>query len=175
MATLTVRGHGVADVEPGRVEIGLTVTARAATAEEAYADATARAVALVEVFDELGIPAASRVTEGLALNEEPAYPDAPIPRAANYTAWSRTRVRLADVGALRLLIGKAVDRAGAGIEGVQWYVDADHPARLDACRQAAEAARKRAQAYAEALGLPLGSVVAAVEAGAAVPARHRGM
>src|SRR5690242_9417087 len=166
MATLTVRGHGVADVEPTRVELGLQITARADTADEAYADVAARAAALVDVLDELGVPAVDRITEGLSLNQEPWYPDAGQPRPTGYTAWSRTRIRLRDVASLGELIGKAVELAGAGIDGVQWHVDLDDPARLEACRRAAESAHERAQAYADALGFPLGPLVAAVEAGA---------
>ena len=180
MATLTVRAHGVADVAPGRAEVGLLLTSMSPTAGEAYADVAARAAALGEILDELGIPAADRVTEGLALHEEPGPPDGPQPRSTGYRAWSRTRGRLRDVEALGRLIGRAVDGAQAGIDGVQWHVDLDDPGRLEACRRAAQAARERAQAYADALGIPLGPVVAAVEAGAvaaepAGPVRLRAM
>jgi uncharacterized protein YggE len=172
MATLTVRGQAVVDVEPGRVEVGLFVTAMAATADEAYAEVTARAAALAEVLDELGVPTPDRVTEGLALSEEQGYPGAEGRRTTGYRAWSRTRVRLADVGTVGTVIGRAV-AAGAGIDGVRWLVDMDHPARLEACRRAAEAAQSRARAYADELGLPLGPVVTAVEAGTSPPVMHQ--
>lgn len=175
MATLTVRGHGVADVEPSRVEVGLVLSATAATAGEAYADVTARAAELADVLDELGVPASDRVTEGLALNQDYAYEGPEQPAVPVYRAWNRTRVRLRDVNAVGQLIGRAVEGARAGIDGVQWQVDLDDPGRLEACRRAAESARERARAYADALGIPLGPVVAAVEAGAAVPARQRGI
>ncbi len=170
MATLTVRGHGVADVEPSRVEVGLVLSATAPTAGEAYADVTARAAALADVLDELKVPATDRVTESLTLSQDHGYEGPEQPAAPVYRAWRRTRVRLRDVDAFGQLVGRAVDGAGAGIDGVQWHVDLDDPGRLEACRRAAESARERARAYADALGIPLGKVVAAVEAGAAAPA-----
>ena len=49
--------------------------------------------------------------------------------------------------------------AKAQITGPSWAVSLTNPARIEACRQAAQNARRRAQAYAEALGAQLGSVV----------------
>jgi uncharacterized protein YggE len=173
--TLTVRGYGSVDAEPDRVDLSLALTAVAPTADAAYADVAARAVRLSAVLDELGVPAISRRTAGLGLHEEHG-PDGP----SGFRAFSRMFVRLGDADAAAAVIARAVEAAGAGVDGLGWSVDHESPAWLDACRRAGSSARERAAAYAQGLGLPLGDVVGAVEPGtaqvvAAEPARMRGM
>ena len=51
------------------------------------------------------------------------------------------------------------------VSGPTWRLAPDNPARLEACRLAVEDARRRADAYAGALGVELGAVVAMAEAG----------
>jgi hypothetical protein len=150
------------------------ITAFAPTADAAYADAAERAVRLSAVLDELGVPAVARRTAGLGLHEEHG-PDGP----SGFRAFSRTFVRLGDADAVAAVIARAVEAAGAGVDGVGWSVDEKSPAWLEACRRAGEAARERAAAYAGGLGLQLGAVVGALEPGtaqvAAEPARVRGI
>jgi uncharacterized protein YggE len=62
-----------------------------------------------------------------------------------------------------------VARAEAHVDGPWWSVDIDNPARLEACRRAAASARRRAEAYAEALGVRLGMLEGAAEPGVALP------
>ena len=42
--------------------------------------------------------------------------------------------------------------------GPRWWIAPDNPARVEACRQAAAEAKRKAEAYADALGLRLGAV-----------------
>jgi uncharacterized protein len=63
----------------------------------------------------------------------------------------------------RLMQG-AVEQAEAHIEGPWWHIDLDNPARVQACKEAAQDARRKAEAYAEALGLRLGAVRSVSEA-----------
>jgi uncharacterized protein YggE len=56
------------------------------------------------------------------------------------------------------VITEATARADARIEGPWWRVLPENPARLEACRQAANDARAKAGAFAEALGGELGPI-----------------
>jgi uncharacterized protein YggE len=75
-----------------------------------------------------------------------------------YRAGTRVSLRIAELGMLGRVISGAARRAQARPEGPDWVVDPDNPARVEACRLAAEDCRRKAEAYAEALGLALGRV-----------------
>ncbi len=62
---------------------------------------------------------------------------------------------------------------GAQVQGPWWRIPPDDPARLQACRLAVDDARARAQAYAEAAGARLGTLVTIVDAGASARGRRR--
>jgi uncharacterized protein YggE len=57
----------------------------------------------------------------------------------------------------------------AQIRGPWWRIPPDDPARLEACRRAAEDARTRAEAYADALGTAVSGLITVVDARAHVP------
>lgn len=63
------------------------------------------------------------------------------------------------------LMSQAVARARARVDGPPWRFKPDNPARAEACRQAATDARRKAGAYAGALGLRLGEVLKVAEPG----------
>jgi uncharacterized protein YggE len=67
-------------------------------------------------------------------------------------------VAMDDPGIAGPLLQGAVEHAGAFVDGPRWRLDAQNPARDEACREAAIAAERKATAYADALGLRLGQV-----------------
>ncbi|HWC70103.1 MAG TPA: SIMPL domain-containing protein, partial [Actinomycetota bacterium] len=52
----------------------------------------------------------------------------------------------------------SIDQAKAEVRGPVWWIAPDNPARIEACKRAAAEARRKAEAYAEALGMRLGAV-----------------
>jgi uncharacterized protein len=82
-----------------------------------------------------------------------------------------TLVELVGLDALGPLLAGLVE-AGAAVTGPSWSLAPSHPVHTEARRAAAEDARVRATAYAEALGLELGPVAWVAEPGlrAGVPA-----
>ena len=76
-----------------------------------------------------------------------------------------TALRLADAAALGPLLVQAVAEVDPQVSGPTWRLAPENPARLEACRLAVADARRRAEAYVEALGVALGPVVALAEAG----------
>jgi uncharacterized protein len=68
-------------------------------------------------------------------------------------------VRLTDAEIASRLIGAATRRVEAEVSGPYWRVALGNPARQEACRQAAVDARRKAEAYADALGVRLGALI----------------
>jgi uncharacterized protein YggE len=161
-AKVKVRGEGVVSATPDEVAIALEVSVLEKSPEAALAEAGTRSQALDALFEELGIPKASRTTSGVSVAEERAWEkDREVFRG--YRAVNRVVVRVPDPSSLGRLMTDAASRSQARIEGPWWKVAPDNPARAEACRQAAADARRKADAYASALGVRLGSVLLVTE------------
>jgi uncharacterized protein YggE len=170
---LTVRGQGVASAQPDEVALQIELTALEQTPESALDQVAARSEHLKAVLDELEIPAAARVTRGAIVREEHDYQnDRRVHRG--YRAVNQVVVRLGDAGIIGRLMKDAASRAQARFEGPWWKVAPENPARAEACGLAAADARRKAEAYAEALGVRLGAIEAVSEPGlGAGPGRYR--
>jgi uncharacterized protein len=163
VASLTVRGHGLVRCEPDELELELSVSVSRPGAPDALAEAAQRAEALAAVLDRLGVPGEARGTTGLFVREDVEYDPQGRPQRSGFVAASHLTVRLPSAEGLGELLRDAVEEAQARVQGPVWRVADDNPARLEACRRAAADARRRAEAYAEALGLTLGAVTSVAE------------
>ncbi|MGH3082673.1 MAG: SIMPL domain-containing protein, partial [Gaiellaceae bacterium] len=65
------------------------------------------------------------------------------------------------------LIAGAVDR-GAQVSGPAWTIARENPVRVEACKEAALDARRRAGAYADALGVRVGALVSIRDPGTGI-------
>ena len=157
-ATVTARGGAVV---PGRPYEGIwtiELTALADGPDAALADVASKGQALTALLDEIGIDAVMRSTSGVSVREEFDHVDGTQVRRG-FRAHTTTTVRLQDPTIAGRLIQGAAERAQAQVRGPSWWVAPDNPARVEACRRAAVEAKRKAEAYAEALDLRLGPVV----------------
>jgi uncharacterized protein YggE len=168
MATVTVVGRGSVSTPPDEASLSLTVEAVRPTASDALSDVADRTRTLLALVDELGLGPASRTTTGVSVGEDGDYRDG-VWQRRGYRASERLTVRAGDAATIAHVLGEAVERADASVEGPWWSVSAGHPARADALRVAAEDARVRAEALAAGLGTRLGALVEALETEARRP------
>ena len=82
-----------------------------------------------------------------------------------YRARNVVTVRLSAPSRAGRLIQGAVGRVNANVHGPLWWIAPDDPARVEACAGAAVEARRKAEAYAQALGLSLGRIIEVRESG----------
>jgi len=165
---VVVRGEGAAAARPDSVELSLTVSALEDTPEAALARAAERSEELSRVMDGSGVPADRRVTSGVMVRQQREY-ERQRWVDKGYLATASTVVRLDDPAVLGTLMREAAGRADAQIDGPWWRVAPDNPARAEACRLATADARRKAESYAEGLGLRLGSALSIREPGTADP------
>jgi uncharacterized protein YggE len=173
MSRITVRGSGIARTAPDEATLELTVEALRPSPAEALDEVAARGEALVTLCHELEVGPERRVTSGATVAEHGEHVDGRW-QHRGYRAESRLLVRVDDAARAGGLIAGAVERAGAKVAGPWWSVAPDNPARLDACREAALDARRKAEAYAEALGARLGAIASVREPGTRVEPLPRG-
>ncbi|HTG46538.1 MAG TPA: SIMPL domain-containing protein [Actinomycetota bacterium] len=157
-ATVTARGDAVVPGTPDEGAWDLQIVARAATADAAMAEVRDRSATLQALFDELQVAKDQRSTTGVSVNEEFDYIDGKQ-TSRGFSASNQLTVRLGDPSDAGRMITEAITRAGAAVHGPRWWIAPDNPARVEACKRAAAVATRKAEAYAEALGLRLGRVL----------------
>ncbi len=160
---IVVRGEGEARTLPDRAVVRAIVDGEGSTQSEAYDAAARLAAAVDEVLASAGETVARATTSALVVQPRTKWHKGETVR----TGWRAARTTVVEVAALTevgALIGRLVG-AGAGVSGPDWELAPDHAAHAEARRRAAGDARRRAEAYAAALGLALGPVAWVAEPG----------
>lgn len=170
--TVTVRGDALVPGEPDEAHVLLEIKAVEKSPQRAMADASRRSDALQEIFEEVGVPAKARATSGISIGEETEWSSGKR-KHLGYHAVNRVSVRLDDTEKVARLIAEATERCEATVWGPQWQIAAANPARAEAFGAAAADARRKAEAYASALGVRLGDVLSVVEPGLVARTQQR--
>ncbi len=172
--TVTVRGEALVPGEPDEAHVFLQIKAVEKSPQKAMADASVRSAKLQQIFEELDVPDVARATSGISIAEETEW-DARSSRRKQlgYRAVNAISVRLDDVDKVARLIAEVTERCDATVRGPSWQIALANPARSEAFRAAAEDARRKAEAYASALGVTLGDVLSVIEPGLAVRTHQR--
>lgn len=155
---LSVFGAGSVRAEPQLVRVRLTVDVLEPSPDRAFQEAGAAVSRLRETLRRHGIPDASVSGSRLKLDSE--YEGYGADRKfLGYRCRASYAVETEALDDLRQLIVDAVDAGAHHVDQVEFDVR-DKPAlRDEARRRAVAAARRKAEVYAEAAGVPLGSVV----------------
>jgi uncharacterized protein YggE len=157
MSSVVVRGTSSQLVQPDRAVVGIALSVVAADAASALDQVSARSQVLQEQLTSLGFAPEDWVTDGLSVAEEWEY------RRDQHTlvghrASTAVTVTVDQLDRLAPLVRVAVGDAGGQVRDLRWEVDREHPVRHELLGRAARDARRRAEAYTEALGLRLGAV-----------------
>ena len=111
----------------------------------------------------------AQVSDGtISVHGEAVVAAVPDEIGSRFEAQTSVDVRIDDASIAGRLIQGAVDGAGAYVDGPWWHLHGDNPARTEACAAAARDARRKAEAYADALGVRLGEVRSVTESAAPV-------
>ena len=168
---LVVNGTAQILVAPDEATVRLGIVRQAANAQTAQEQANSVAQEILNALGRAGVAANQIQTARLVLS--PVYaPRSPesrdAPRIVAYNAANTVSVRLQNL----TLVGPVIDaglKAGANqLDGVQFGLRNDLPARQEALKHAVEEARGKAQTMAEALRVNLGEVLEASEGGISV-------
>ncbi|HEV3334122.1 MAG TPA: SIMPL domain-containing protein [Bryobacteraceae bacterium] len=153
-------GEAVIQVKPDQARLTIGVVTQAPTAQAAAAlNATQTQATLDKLRPALGAAGEIR-TSGYSLNPNYQYPrDGGQPTITGYTASNSIEVTTSDLAGLGKLIDVVVAGGANRIQGVQFTVKNEAPARAQALGEAVRQARANAEAMAAAMGLQLGSVL----------------
>ena len=162
--TVTVQGKAIVAAQPDEVELLLEISHLARSHQDALSEVARRSQALEAIFERLGIQRAEWTTSGVAVAEQNDWENG-RQVFRGYRASNRITVRLDDSERIGRLMNEATTEAQAQVHGPTWRVAHSNPARAEACREAALDARRKAEAYVDALGAKLGDILKVSEPG----------
>lgn len=153
-------GEAVIQTKPDQAKLSIGVVTQAPTAQAAAAqNATQLQSTLDKLRAALGDAGEIR-TSGYSLNPNYQYPrDGGQPTINGYTASNTIEVTTSDLAGLGKLIDVVVAGGANRIQGVQFTVKNEAPARAQALGEAVRQARANAEAMAAAMGLQLGRLL----------------
>ena len=168
MGTVSVRGRGSVATRPDEAVVSVEISALKRSREDAYREVAERSQKLDGLADELGIDARRRTTSGVSVAEHFEW-EKNRNVSKGFRASTRIVYRLEEPEVVAKLLEQAVVRAEARVDGPWWQIKTDNPAHLEARRLAATDARRKAEAFAEALGTKLGKIERVAEPGTEGP------
>jgi uncharacterized protein len=165
---IRVSGAGEVRVTPDVAHIDLAVETTGATARAAGEQNARQMDAVIRALTQAGIARADIRTSGYTLfpvyaqQERPPRPETvQEPRIVGYRASNMVNVRTQDIARVGTLIDAALAAGANRMQALRFSILDDEAAQNAAVRQAAERARRSAEAMAAALGVRLGEVVEA--------------
>ncbi|TAK46817.1 MAG: DUF541 domain-containing protein [Xanthobacteraceae bacterium] len=169
-STLTVTGEGSVSAAPDLAEIDGGVTAEAKTAREASETAAKAMAEVVRALKAAGIADKDIRTTRISLFPQSAPARSPQPaQITGYRAANHVRVSVRDLARAAMVLDTML-AAGANEIGNIGFLIAEPSPPLDLARAAAIAdARRKAEVYAKAAGVTLGSPLSISEEGSAPP------
>ena len=169
-AHISVTGEAHISVPPDLAQIDAGVTSEAKTAREASDANNAAMGKVLLALKGAGIDEKDYQTSRLSLQPEYSTPKSGSPATiVGYRASNRVTIRLHDVAKVANVIDTVVTAGANEIGGINFMVSQASKLLDDAREQAIADARRKAEIYAKAAGVTLGSPVSISEEGAAQP------
>jgi uncharacterized protein YggE len=167
---IVVTGTSEVLAVPDEAVVRLGIVRQATVAQAAQEQANTVAQEILSAIIKAGVPSKDIQTARLVLS--PVYNQrGPDQKIVSYNATNTVSVRLDNLA----IVGNVIDaglKAGANqLEGVQFRLKNELPAREQALKEAVQEARGKAQAMADALRVNLVEVLEATEGGVSVVPR----
>jgi len=174
-AMISVTGEATVSVPPDLAAIDGGVTTEAKTAREASEANNAAMGKVLLALKAAGIDEKDIQTSRLSLQPQNA-PNRPGPSViVGYRASNRVTIRLRDVAKLANVIDTLVGAGANDIGGINFMVSQASKLLDQAREQAISDARRKAEIYAKAAGVTLGSPLSISEEGSPGPMPYRKM
>ncbi|MGD9980652.1 MAG: SIMPL domain-containing protein [Hyphomonadaceae bacterium] len=166
---LTVNADGKSEARPDMAVINLGVTTEGQTAAAALAENARRMEALTQALRRAGVAERDIQTSNVSVYPQQVYGEGQAPRITGYQANNSVTVKVRNIDNTGRVIDAAVGAGGNTVNGVS-FTHADPDAQLDIARRDAIAeARRRAELYANALGMRVNRIVSVSEGGGYAP------
>lgn len=162
---ITMSGHGEARAVPDTAMLSAGVSAQAPTAAAALSANTARMQGVMAALKKLGVPDKNIQTSNFSISPQYANGNGQAPHVTGYQANNQVEVRLEDVSKLGVTLDALVTAGANQMNGVSFLIRNDATLLGQARVAAVTEARAKAETFAKAAGVSLGSILSIGEAG----------
>lgn len=173
---MTLSGIGIARSAPDMATITTGVTTQSATAREALDANTAAMSELISVLREAGLESRDIQTTNFTISPQYVYSDrrdengfTPPPRIAGYQVSNAVSIAVRDLDNLGAVLDRAVSVGANTVNGIAFSLEDPSALLQEARRHAVAEARAKAETYAEAAGVRLGSIESIIEQNGYMP------
>lgn len=167
---ISVSGEGLVERAPDHVVISFGVTHAGESMTIAQSEVNARMTAVIAALTKLGLDRNAIQTDAIQLSPVFDYGrGGEEPEIKGYRATNSVRVMLREVDRASKVIDTGLAAGANQLNGVQFQLENDRPARRDALAAAARDANDKAAALAGALGLRIERLRDVQEEGASRP------
>jgi uncharacterized protein YggE len=172
LRTISITGHGEARGRPDIATIQAGVTTNAPTAAAALSANSTRMNAVFAALKKLGVPERNIQTSGFSVFPQYTNGDNNAARRlTGYQVSNTVSVRLEDVDRTGPALDALVAAGANQMNGISFDIAKPEPLLDQARAEAVADARHRAEVYAKAAGVSLGSIQSLNENGSSVPPR----
>jgi uncharacterized protein YggE len=174
-ATISVTGEATVSVPPDLAEVDGGVTTEAKTAREASESNNVAMGKVLLALKGAGVAEKDIQTSRLSLQPQNAPNRSGPPAIVGYSASNRVTIRVRDVTKVADVIDALVGAGANEIGGIHFVVSTASKLLDEAREQAIADARRKAEIYARATGVTLGSPLSISEEGSPGPMPFRKM
>jgi uncharacterized protein YggE len=168
--TISMTGHGEIRGIPDTAQVTTGVTTNAATAAQALTANSVRMKAVFSVLEKLSVPQKNIQTTNFFISPQYSNGDNNAPRRlTGYQVNNDVSVRLDDIAKLGSTLDALVTAGANQMNGISFSIREPAPLLEKARAQAIADARARAETYAKAAGVSLGSILSISESGNEAP------
>jgi len=181
--TLTVSADGKIRLPPDKALVTLAVETAGESLETVQEDNRKKMGQILDRLQKLGIE--EKQIQTSSLNVTPHYPPRPrrqgseplvpeVPKIIGYTVNHSLTVEVQDLDSIGRVVDAALKAGANRFSRITWALKDERPAQLDALKVAAQGAREKATALAQALGVKLVRLLEVTDGRAPViPRRHQ--
>jgi uncharacterized protein YggE len=168
--TITMSGHGEVKAVPDQAQISAGVTTNAPTAAAALAANSSRMQSVFATLRKMGVPEKNIQTTNFYISPQYTNGENNAPRRlTGYQVSNDVTVRLEDVAKLGSALDALVAAGANQMNGISFSIQNPAPALEKARADAVADARTRAETYAKAAGVNLGTILSISEGGGEAP------
>jgi uncharacterized protein YggE len=168
--TITINGHGEVHAVPDMAEVRAGVTITAPTAAQALTANSSRMQSVFAALRKLGVPEKNIQTTNFYISPQYTNGDNNTPRRlTGYQVNNDVTVRLEDIGKVGSALDTLVAAGTNQMNGISFSIQNPVPVLERARTEAVADARTRAETYAKAAGVSLGSILSISEGGGEAP------
>jgi uncharacterized protein YggE len=162
---ITMSGHGETHGQPDIAMLSAGVSVDAPTAAAALADANKDMQAILAALKKLGVADKDIQTRNFSVQPQYANGNGQAPHVTGYQVSNQVEVRLAEIGRLGPALDALVAAGANQTNGVNFSIHDPAALLAQARAQAVADARAKAETFAKAAGVALGSILSIAENG----------